>query len=384
MNFPADTGPIASPPLAIARLRSHRLSVPVDVPVRNSFRVLTERTALLVEAVDADGVSGWGEIWSNYPPGGARHRQTLLHEVAAPLIEGRSFPAPAVAFAVLEEALRVPGLQCGEPGSFAQVAAGIDLALWDLAARKLGLPLWRWLGGVDTVRVYASGISPQQAGPLAERALAQGFTAMKLKVGFGEDTDMANLRHLRALAGAEARLMVDANQRWTPQQAVTAAKTMAAQQLLWIEEPIPADGPPAVWSALAAQSPLPLAAGENLRGFDSFTSMLESGALAAIQPDPGKWGGFSGGLQVAQKARSAGVMFCPHWLGGGVGLLAALNLLAASGGEGWGEVDINANVLREQFLFEGFAVRNGHLRLGDAPGIGFTPDPRLIERYRAA
>lgn len=372
----------SSPLLHISSLRCHLLVVPVDEPVRNSFRVLTERTALLIEVTDTDGVVGWGEVWSNYPPGGARHRATLLREVMAPLLEGQRFGSPSEAFAMLERSLRVPALQCGEPGPFAQVTAGVDIALWDLAARKLDMPLWKWLGGVAEVPVYASGIGPQQPQRLAERALAQGHRAVKLKVGFGSDVDLQNLRALRGLLGS-GEIMVDANQRWTAEQAVEVAQVIAGEQPYWIEEPVPADEALPVWQALARQSPVALAAGENLRGLNTFAAYVASGALRAIQPDPGKWGGFSGGLQVARRARAAGVQFCPHWLGGGIGLMAALQLLSAAGGEGWGEVDINGNALRDEFLCAGFAVRDGRFRLGDAPGLGVVPEAAMLARFAA-
>jgi len=371
-----------SPLLRIESLRCHLLAVPVAEPVRNSFRVLTERNTLLIELRDADGVTGWGEVWCNYPPGGARHRATLLREVVSPLVEGRHFADPNQAFVMLQQALRIPVLQCGEPGPFAQVAAGVDVALWDLAARKLGLPLWRWLGGVDEVAVYASGIGPQQPLRLAEHALAEGYTAVKLKVGFGDDADLGNLRALRALLG-RGEIMVDANQRWTAEQALDAARVLATERPLWLEEPIAADEPPQVWRDLARQSPVPLAAGENLRGEAAFAAMLEAKILRAVQPDIGKWGGFSGCLALARRASAAGVLFCPHWLGGGIGLAASLHLLAAAGGDGWGEIDINRNALREEFLFEGFAVRGGRLRLSDAPGLGVTPEEELLARFRA-
>lgn len=372
----------SSPLLQVRQVRAHLLSAPIAEPVRNSFRVLTERTALLVQVIDDEGISGWGEIWANYPPKAARHRATLLEEVVAPLLTGKSFAEPGAAFRLLEQALRVPALQCGEPGPFAQVAAGLDVALWDLAARKLGLPLWRWLGGAPEVRVYASGLGPQGPEDIAARKLEEGYRAVKLKVGFGAEVDGANLRKLRAVVGDGGAVMLDANQRWDADAALAAARQFADNRPLWLEEPLPADEPVSVWQALAQRSPVPLAAGENLRGLDGFAALLDAGALSAVQPDIGKWGGFSGCLEIGRRAAAAGVLFCPHWLGGGLGLLASLNLLAAAGGGGWGEVDANANALREQFLFQGFEVVEGIVRLGHAPGLGFAPDADLLARYR--
>ncbi len=367
-----------------AHIETFLLEAPVANPVRNSFRTLTARPALLLRITDNDGASGWGEVWCNYPPGGAAHRARLLEQVVAPLLVGRSFADPAAAFDHLEQATRVPAIQCGEPGPFAQIVAGIDIALWDLAARRAGVPLWRQLGGGASVRVYASGLGPDQPEQLAAQKLDEGYRAVKVKVGFDAATDARNLRALRDLLGDDHALMVDANQRWTPAQAALAGEAFAGFRLEWLEEPIAADEPVAHWQALARALATPLAAGENLRGIELFTSAITSGALAVIQPDIGKWGGFSGCLKLAPIAAKAGVRFCPHWLGGGIGLLASLNLLSAADAQGWGEVDANPNPLRESLLPSDFKVRDGRVQLGDRPGLGHEPDPDVLERYSVA
>ena len=368
----------------LSRVEAFALDAPIDNPVSNSFRTLSSRTSLLVRVTDHDAAFGWGEIWCNYPPGAAVHRAQLLDRVIAPMIVGRRFGEPREAFAFMQAATGVPALQCGEPGPFAQVVAGIDIALWDLAARRAGEPLWRWLGGAPELRVYASGLSPDRPERLAERKAAEGYTAFKLKVGFEPATDERNLRALRSVAGRDGWLMVDANQRWSVEGAVEAARRLEDFELTWIEEPIAADEPLDRWLALSRACATPLAAGENLRGSDAFGDAIGSGALKFIQPDPAKWGGFSGCLELARKAREAGIEFCPHWLGGGVGLAAALHLLAASNTPGWGEIDANPNDLRTHFLPQGFQVREGKVHLGEEPGLGCIPEPTMLERFRLA
>lgn len=365
-----------------ARIEAFVLDAPIENPVSNSFRTLTSRTSLLVCVTDADGAFGWGEVWCNYPPGAAAHRAELLERVVAPMIVGRRFAHPREAFALLETATRVPAIQSGEPGPFAQVVAGIDIALWDLAARRAGEPLWRWLGGTQTVRVYASGLGPERPERIAEEKLAEGYSAVKVKVGFDTATDERNLGALRRTMGAEGAIMVDANQRWDVDAAIEATRRFEEFELTWIEEPIPADESIDRWHALARACRTPLAAGENLRGYDALGGAVASGALQFIQPDAAKWGGFSGCLDIARKAREADVLFCPHWLGGGIGLAAALHLLSASGAQGWGEVDANPNALRTLFLPEGFSVQEGLVTLSDRPGLGCIPARGLIERFR--
>lgn len=373
----ADTSPIR-----LSLIETFALEAPVERPVRNSFRTLTSRSALLVRVTDADGACGWGEVWCNFPPNAARHRANLIERVAAPMIVGRVFDTPEQVFQSLEQQLRVPAITSGEPGPFAQITAGIDVAIWDLVARRAGEPLWRLFGGQRTLNVYASGVSPDGAGELVARAVLNGHRAAKLKVGFGSELDRRNLEAMRAALGDDGKLMVDANQKWNVREALDAIRTFAEYKLEWVEEPIPADEPLSQWQALAQASPIALAAGENLRDRRTFEHYIECNVVRFLQPDIGKWGGFTECLPLGRKAVAAGLDFCPHWLGGGVGLLASLHLLGAVGGSGWGEVDANINALQQQFLPEGFVVAEGRVTLSDAPGLGYEPDALLLEAFR--
>lgn len=108
-----------------------------------------------------------------------------------------------------------PSWHSGEPGPLAQAVAGIDLALWDLHARRQNKPLWRLLGGQSRrIKVYASGINPDQSRQTAEAVPKRGHRSLKLKVGFGTATDLANLTALRAVVGTGV-LAADANQAWS-------------------------------------------------------------------------------------------------------------------------------------------------------------------------
>jgi D-galactarolactone cycloisomerase len=372
----------ASAPIRIGEIRTYVLEAPIDKPVRNSWRTLTSRSALLVRITDHEGAKGWGEVWCNYPPRGAHHRADLINLVAAPVITGRDFDGPAAVFRTLAQALRIPAISSGEIGPFAQIAAGIDNALWDLVAKRAGQPLWQYFGGVSRVEVYASGLSPDEPGPLAAQAIQNGFRAAKLKVGADPAVDLKNSAELRTLLG-DGRLMYDANQRWTVDEAVEAIARFAEFTPLWMEEPLAGDAPVTEWQALAARTAVPLAAGENLRDRAAFDALIGSGALRFIQPDMGKWGGLTECLPLGQRAIAAGLQFCPHWLGSSVGLMSSLNLLGAAGGTGWGEWDANPNPLREQLMPVDIQVPNGFISLSDKPGIGFSPDPGVLKTFAA-
>ncbi|WP_298871432.1 mandelate racemase/muconate lactonizing enzyme family protein [uncultured Bradyrhizobium sp.] len=356
---------------------------PLVTPVVTSFGKMLNRPAVFVRVIDEDGVEGWGEAWSNFPAPGAEHRARLVNEVLAPGLVGRKFDGPADAFETLRKGTEVLALQCGEPGPFAQAISGIDLALWDLSARRQRLPLWRLLGGQSRrIKVYASGINPGGARQTGEAALARGHRALKLKVGFGADTDLGNLTALRGLVGA-GMLAADANQGWSMGQALQMLPRLAEFDLRWLEEPIRADRPREEWRGLRALAKMPIAAGENISSIEAFKEVLSESVLGVVQPDIAKWGGLSLCAGLARDILGAGKTFCPHYLGGGLGLLASAHLLAGIGGDGWLEVDANDNPLRDSFCGPVMNVREGTVTLGEDPGLGITPDLPAIERYRS-
>lgn len=370
-----------------APLRLHSVGAlvyraPCAVPVQTSFGRMRDRPALLVRLTDADGVQGWGEIWCNFPSVGAEHRAHLMLETVAPLMLGKEWNGPQDLFVHLERQLRVLAIQSGEPGPLAQIIAGIDVAAWDIHAKRQQQPLWRLLGGRSPeVKLYASGLNPDGPAQLAERRAREGHRAFKLKIGFGAQRDLQNLRDLRSALGETTPLMADANQAWTLSEALEMAPRLAPWNLQWLEEPIAADSAIEDWQTLAQSSPVPLAAGENMRGDGDFDRYINARALGVLQPDLAKWGGFSLCMPLIQRALRAGMQVCPHWLGAGVGLNASLHLAAASNTNSYVEVDSNDNPLRELLAQPDFAIVEGRTTLSERPGLGVEPDLEAARRF---
>jgi len=380
-HAPRETTP---PPPAIARLDAYVLRWPVKQPVRTSFGTMHDRPAVLVRVEDAEGAHGWGEAWCNFPSCGAEHRANLIESVLAPLVVGRAFASPQAAYEEMTHKTAILALQSGEPGPMAQAIAGVDIALHDLAARRAGLPLWRQLsahvpapdqGAPGKVPVYASGINPERAGETVQALRRAGHKAFKLKVGFGEARDVENLANVRAAAGARAAVMVDANQAWTLEMAIVMAGRLAGSSPAWLEEPLRADRPWNEWQRLASLSAIPLAAGENTAGDAGFDALIASRAVAVVQPDLAKWGGVSGVLGVIDRIEAAGLRYCPHYLGAGVGLLASAHVLAArADATRWLEVDANENPLRTELCPALATIEGGCIELSNTPGLGIEPD----------
>jgi L-alanine-DL-glutamate epimerase-like enolase superfamily enzyme len=277
----------------------------------------------------------------------------------------------------------VLAIQTGEHGPINQCVAGIDIALWDLAARRAVQPLWKYMGGTNPIiRAYASGINPDGAVETALRCRGEGHRSFKLKVGFGRDVDLGNLRSMRDALGMRCDLLTDANQAWDLDTARAMAQAMEEFEVGWLEEPMRADTPWPAWQALAESTRIALAGGENLYGVSAFEAAFRAGALRVVQPDVAKWGGISGCLPLARRIREVGLRYCPHYLGGGLGLLASAHLLAAVGGDGMLEVDANPNRLRTTTCGAVAHVIDGYVKLDERPGLGAAPDLDQLERYR--
>ena len=369
-------------PIRVTRIRIEVFRAPMPNPVVVSFGAIAERTVAMVALEDGDGAVGRGDIWGNFPSVTTEYRARLAGLLLPDLLLGRTVDDIPAHYAASMRQLRVLAIQSGEYGPIAAVVAAADQALWDLAARRRGVPLRRLLdaGARDRIPAYASGLNPDDGPEMACRARAAGHRNFKLKVGFGEETDRGNVEAIRRSMGAGERLFVDANQRWDLETAERAAGWLADADVGWLEEPIPADRPDAEWHRLRTAMRLPLAGGENLTDHGLIDRAL--GWLDIMQPDVGKWGGVSDNAAIGRRALARGRIYCPHWLAGGLGLLHSANILAAVGGDGLLELDVNANPLRDAVIGGALKVENGHVRLPDGPGLGVEIDPEAMASWR--
>ena len=376
------TYPVALESFTVANIAAFSLRWPVQRPVQTSFGTMFDRPAVLVQVEASDGAVGWGEIWCNFPACGAEHRVHLLETVVAPLVVGHTFVTAEAAFDKMSQRTAVLAIQSGEPGPLAQVCAGIDLAIWDMLARRANMPLWKLLGGSSgAVKVYASGINPDRPEEVVAAKVAEGYKAFKLKIGFGEERDLANVIAIRSQLPSGGAFMLDANQAWDLPMARHMAQRLSEHQPAWLEEPLRADRPKSEWQALVQSTNIPLAAGENLIGSEAFENMIASGSLGVVQPDIAKWGGISACLPLIERIHQAGLRYCPHFLGAGVGQLASAHLMAARGRENsWLEIDANQNPLRTELSPELCVIQDGAAQLGDAPGIGVEPDIARLQK----
>ena len=218
---------------------------------------------------------------------------------------------------------------------------------------------------------------------MAEAALKRGHRALKLKIGFEPAADRANLASLRDAVG-NGMLAADVNQGWSVEQALESAPLLPNSILPgWKSRSAPIV-PGRSGKACARAPACRWRAGENIASRAGFAQALGDDVLRVVQPDIAKWGGLTACSGIARDIMKSGKIFCPHYLGGGIGLLASAHLLAGVGGEGLLEVDSNDNPLRDRFCGPVADVSDGAITLTDEPGLGIEPDLASIEQYRTA
>lgn len=357
--------------VTLTAIDARLVRTPISTPVRTSFGVMHDRPTLLVRVTDASGVQGYGEVWCNFPVCGAEHRVRLIESEIAPRIVGETFAGPQACYQAMNARLRILRLQTGEPGPISQAIAGVDIAIWDMLGKRLGDPLYALLGA-ETHRIpaYASGINPVGVLDTVAQARGQGHRKFKVKVGFGEDTDRGNVKAVAEDLKEGERFLLDANQGWSPEDAMQAMRWIEPHAPLWIEEPMPVDTPTASWQALKSATSIPVAGGENFLLRDEYDAVTRDKWLDFVQPDIAKWGGFTECLPVARAVVESGLTYCPHSLGGGIALAASAHLLAAAGGAGLLECDVNENTYRDEVF--PLDLSEGWVTLSDAPGLGIN------------
>lgn len=342
--------------------------LPLDVPVSDAKvltgrqRPMTEVVFLFAEVATEQDHHGVGFSYSKRAGGPAQYAhakevaENLLGEDAADI--GRIY-----------EKLLWAGASVGRSGVATQALAAIDIALWDLKAKRAGLPLAKLLGAYrDSVRTYntTGGFLHLDVEEIKERAstsLAAGIGGIKLKVGQPETrVDLDRLEAVREHLGEEIPLMIDANQQWDRPTALRFGRAVEHLGLVWIEEPLDAydvEG----HAQLATALDTPIATGEMLSSVGEHVRLIEARAADIIQPDAPRIGGITSFLRLVALADHAGLQLAPHFA-----MEIHLHLAAAYPREPWVEHFEWLNPLFNERL----EIRDGRMIVPDRPGLGFT------------
>ncbi len=373
--------------MKIREIRIHRLEAELGERFGWSLAVTDRRHALVVEVVTDEGITGFGEC---YGPPAANAAVVALY---AEMLIGRDPLAGEAIWQELYNVLR----DHGQRGLAIQALSGIDIALWDIRGKAAGQPIHALMGGPirRRVRAYATGLyereRPDHTTYLAEEArgyLEEGFSAMKLKVGFGIARDLAAARAVREAIGPDVALMVDANHAYDIVAATTLGGRLAELDIAWFEEPIPPEDVEG-YAELRQRQPLPVAGGEcSFTRFD-FRRLFAARALDVAQPDTCAAGGLSECKKIADMAAAFGVRYIPHVWGTGIALAASLQLLAVLPNEPVCrhptepllEFDRTEHPIREAILTRPIGHRDGWVEIPTGPGLGIEIDREALRRF---
>lgn len=346
------------------------------------FRRIPRRgqVSTLVRALAEDGSVGWGEAFGLPTPLAAA---AIVDQVIAPVLRGAVLDDPRAMQADVREYFIALGHGAGPA---MEALSGVDIALWDLLARRAGVPLATYLGAQPgPVPTYASPVrfqdTTEASAEAARSLLSQGFRALKIKVGREPALDVAHVAAVRDAAGPDILLMCDANCGYGQEAAIQAAAGFGRLGVAWLEEPIRPDDHAAL-AAIRRASPIPIAAGENEFTVEACGRLVAAGAVDILQPNIARIGGVSGLLDVGALCVRAGVRLAPHGVGSIVGVSAALHACRAASGLMLYEANQLLNPLRDQLGVRPLVLRDGALVATDRPGHGGEPDPAQLAAWR--
>ncbi len=372
----------------IAAINTHILEAQIDEPFWWSFNQSSARGSCLVEIVAEDGGVGWGECF-----GPARLNAAII-EAFKPYLIGADFRAGELLWQTLYNQFR----DQGQKGLTVTALSGVDIALWDLRGKYFEAPVHVLMGGPlrREVKAYATGTYRWGDGdPLdyivreVEGYAAEGFGAVKLKIGFGVKEDLALIAACREALGPDVGLMLDANHGFDAVEAVELGRAAARFDIGWFEEPFVPDDLGSYEEVRRGQ-PIPVAGGECEFTRWGFREVFQRRAIDIIQPDTCAAGGLSECKKIADMATAFGVRYVPHVWGCGVGLAAALQLLAVlphtpprrTPLEPMLEFDRSEHPFRQSIMTVPIEHDRGVVEVPEGPGLGIEMDREVLAKFR--
>jgi D-galactarolactone cycloisomerase len=379
----------------ITQVRAHVLRSALEQPFAFSQGWVSSRGATLVEVQTDQGITGWGEALCQglQPPEIAA---SAIEHALKNLIVGKDPLEPEVLWHRMYHHTR----DYGQKGAVIGAISAIDIALWDIAGKARREPVAKLLGGAFRTRVeaYATGFyrlkGQGEARRLAQEAeahAAAGFRALKIKLGFGIEDDLAVMKSLKEIS-KDQEVMIDVNHAYSVADAIRLGRSLEDMgwRLRWYEEPVvqeDLDGCAEVRRALAT----PIAGGENEYTLFGFKQLLEKRAVDIAQPDICIAGGFTGCRHIVALAHAHGVQVNPHVWASAVGQAASLQLIAAIPPANHAlfpkdillEFDTSSHPFRSELTDMPLAQREGWVEIPQKPGLGIEINRKTLEKYAA-
>ncbi|WNC69142.1 mandelate racemase/muconate lactonizing enzyme family protein [Thalassotalea nanhaiensis] len=375
--------------MKIVCIRSHHLRCHLEKPFGFSQWSYDQRNVLVIEIITDTGISGWGECY-----GPADVTQSAVNNFYAPRIIGMD----AYATDAIWQHMWRSSLDFARAGIMMGAMSGIDMALWDLKGKALGLSVSELMGGRqrDFIPCYATGMYYQD---LTEDALLpllveeakgyadEGFKAMKIKVGKNPDFDQQLITAMRE-ALPNTTLMADSNHAYDLPEAIRIGRLLDKHDYDWFEEPLSPEHLP-LFQQLHNKLDLAIATGECEQTRFGFQKLIASGGVTLLQPDLAYCGGPSEALKIRTLASANGINCVPHVWGTQLNLAAATHFLASAYHEPGRaeekqlmlEYDRTENPLRDELYSVAVHIEGGQASVPTAPGLGVNIDLNAIKQF---
>jgi D-galactarolactone cycloisomerase len=361
---------------------------PTSFPIPEANRVAlgigtaVKRDAVVVKVTTSGGLVGWGEAHH-----GRAHTAVakLIDTTLKTLITGMEASDTT---GIWEKMYRFQLASHGMGAGACLAMSGIDMALWDIKGKALGLPLYKLLGGSrKAIPAYAGGVSlgyqpPQKLIEEASKSLDQGYKAIKLRVGDTVPKDIERMRAVRKAFGDELTVLTDANIGYELEEVRRVMPAMDELGIGWLEEPFPAHDDRSYREAKSCGR-TPLAAGENHYTRFEFNRVIEDGAITILQPDLSKSGGITECLRIAALASAWKLPIHPHSSMTGLNHAASIHFLAAIDNGGYFEGDVSrSNKFRDELVDNpGNIDKDGNVWPLDKPGLGLELDEAFLAKH---
>ena len=360
------------------------------LPYSETLAMLVRKAwaSCFVQVTTDEGVVGLGESLAREAP---EATAAIIEKLLKPIIIGRDPQDIDVLWELMYGSMRTRG---HNRGYFVEALSGVDIALWDLLGKASGRPVYRLLGGAydsERVKAYASSVlygKPAQMARECQKLVEGGHDQIKVKIGMGEDKDVASLKAIRDEIGYDIDIMVDANSAYSMKEAIRLGRKLEKFECFWFEEPVPPDNIDA-YVEISKSLDIPIAGGESHFLRYDFRDLIARNAIDVAMPDIGRAGGISECRKIASLCVTFGKKYSPH-----VGLSGA-GIRAAS-------LHLSATIPRDVFLtYEYYQIRgqpnplandittrpverfkDGYVAMPEGDGLGLELDEKQARKFR--
>ena len=362
-------------------------------PIHLRLPTVTERCdgsqeTLLVKVYTDAGIIGVGEVDSSALVAKAIIEAPLSHKLCRGLAECVLGQDPFAIERLLHR-MYEGTIYYGRQGAVIQAMSGLEIALWDIVGKATGRPVYQLLGGAfrKKFRAYASlmfGDTPAVTERMGRELAEQGYQAVKFgwgPLGQSEEGDLAQVRAARRGVGDNLELMVDAGLCWDTATAIRRAKQLEPFALTWLEEPLHPDNLSG-YARLSAQSPVRIAAGEEICDLKEFQALMDVGGVDVIQVDVTRVGGLTRAKRIGWDSSERHRLCVNHSYKTGVNIAASLHFVASLPNTRYFEYCVEQGDLRKHLTKQCFPVIDGDISVLEEPGLGVELDEGIVAKYR--